>query len=123
MARVKGNDFISAPAIYISESDLQDEQMVVAVKRLGLDAILNKVCGFNDKNVVEGSDKFYEVMKCKHRNLQGELVDCNRYAGVERIDDDWIENGNPSEDAKIAARGDLSYVREIQKMSKRVVSN
>lgn len=121
---VKGGDKISAPFIFVSESevDLNDENIKKVLEKLGLDYVLNNLWGFDNTIVYESTGTFYEVDSCKHRGRTGNIIDGVRYSGRERLDDEWIDYGNPSEDAKMAARQDITYLQEIANLSKRAVS-
>lgn len=38
-----------------------------------------------------------------HRNVFNEVVCCNRWVGLEKIDEQWLNSGYASRDAKLAA--------------------
>lgn len=113
----KGNDKVGSPPIYISEHDLADEDIQVCIEALGLEEVLYQI-GFDKDRWYNETDSFYEVMECKHRTRTGKIVEGKRYAGYERLDDSWLESGLASEEAKMLARKDRSYLAEIRNLSK-----
>lgn len=112
----KGNDKVGAPPIYVSEFDLQDEDVQLIIETIGLEETLYNL-GFDKERWFESTETFYEIMECKHRTLSGKIVEGKRYMSFERLDDDWIKNGNPSEEAKMLSRKDRSYLAEIRRLS------
>ena len=114
----KGNDKVGAPPIYVSEFDLQDEDVQLIIETIGFEETLYNL-GFDKERWFESTETFYEVMECKHRTLSGKIVEGKRYMSFERLDDNWIKNGNPSEEAKMLSRKDHSYLAEIRKLSQR----
>lgn len=121
---VKGTDKISAPDIFVSECELAvgDPTIQAVLEKMGVEYVLFNLWGFDKDHVFESTGKFYEISECKHRTRQGKVIDGKRYTGRERLDDAWIEQGNPSEDAKVIARQDMSYIREVQGLGKRMKS-
>lgn len=126
---VRGNSRIPAPPVYISECELcgNDETVEAAYEELkksmgdkaALEYLLVNLWGFDSKKIAEGSDTFYVVEEKQHRTrISGKVVTGNRYSGLERLDDEWILSGNPSEEAKVAARQDISYIQEIRNLSR-----
>jgi hypothetical protein len=113
---VQGTDNLGKPPIYISELDLADEDIQLCIELLGLNEVLHQI-GFC-KEAEFGSGLFYETEECTHRSLSGKVHTGIRYSGLERIDKDWILNGNPSEQAKDLSRKDKSYIDEIRKLGK-----
>lgn len=118
---VRGPDKILAPERIVSFSDLcvGDAKIKKALDRLGVDFILEKLWGFDTKYNSGTEHKFYELKNCLHVNREGKKVEGPLYIGVERLDDEWILEGAPSERAKLAAKQDLSLYRELSNMSKR----
>lgn len=114
----KGNDKLAAPSIFISEHDLQDEDIQVCIEALGLEEVLYQI-GFDKNHWIGETNNFYEVMECTHRTRTGKVVTGKRYMSVERLDDEWLNSGLASSEAKDAARADLSYLEEIKSISKR----
>lgn len=114
----QGNDRIDAPSIYISEYDLKDEDIQLCIEALGLDEVLYQI-GFDKEHWFESSNTFYEVMDCEHITRGGKRVKGKRYSSVERLDQQWLDSGLASDECKIAARKDLSYVKTIRELSKR----
>lgn len=114
----KGSDKLAAPSIFISEYDLQDEDIQVCVEALGLEEVLYQI-GFDKNHWIGETNNFYEVMECTHRTRTGKVVTGKRYMSVERLDDEWLNSGLASSEAKDAARADLSYLKEIKAISKR----
>lgn len=129
---VRGNSRIPAPPVFISECELLGdggkEDFVKAAfeelkKSLGekgaIEYLLVELWGFDKNKKVEGTDTFYEVREQEHRTrLSGKIVNGKRYEGFERLDDAWILRGYPSDEAKVAARQDASYVQEIRQLSR-----
>lgn len=114
----KGNDKLAAPSIFISEHDLQDEDIQVCIEALGLEEVLYQI-GFDKNHWIGETNNFYEVMECTHRTRTGKVVTGKRYMSVERLDDEWLNSGLASSEAKDVARADLSYLKEIKSISKR----
>lgn len=121
---VKGTDKISAPDIYVSECELAvgDKTIQAVLDKMGVEYVLFNLWGFDKDFVYESTGKFYETEVKQHRARNGKIVTGLRYSGRERLDDAWIEQGNPSENAKIIARQDMSYIRELQKLGKEMKS-
>ena len=115
---VQGNDKLAPPPIFISEYDLQDEDIQVCIEALGLEEVLYQI-GFDKERWVNETDSFYEVMECEHRSRSGKIVKGKRYIGSERTDRAWLDSGLASEDAKMVARKDISYLNQIKEISKR----
>jgi hypothetical protein len=42
----------------------------------------------------------YEVQNVQHRNKFNEIVTCERFVGLERLDKEWLSSGYASEEAK-----------------------
>ena len=114
----KGNDKLAAPPIFISEYDLQDEDIQVCIEALGLEEVLYQI-GFDKNHWIGETNNFYEVMECTHRTRTGKVVTGKRYVSVERLDDAWLNSGIASSEAKDASRADLSYLKQIKEISKR----
>ena len=57
-----------------------------------------------------------EVGEFLHRNVQGEVCYGARYMGIERMDNDWFENGAPTLEAQIAAVNDPFLRKELRIM-------
>ena len=115
---VQGNDIVAAPPIFVSEYDLQDEDIQVCIEALGLEEVLYQI-GFDKNHWIGETNNFYEVMECTHRTRTGKVVTGKRYVSVERLDDAWLNSGLASSDAKDASRADLSYLKQIKEISKR----
>lgn len=115
---VQGNDNLASPPIYVSEHDLQDEDIQVCIEALGLEEVLYQI-GFDKERWANETDSFYEVMECEHRSRSGKIVKGKRYIGSERTDKTWLDSGLASEDAKMVARKDISYLNQIKEISKR----
>ena len=113
----KGNDFVGSPCIYISEYDLADEDIQVCIEALGLEEVLYQV-GFDKEQHYNETGTFYEILECKHKTRSGKVVEGKRFSGKERMDKDWLESGLASEEAKMLARCDRSYLNEIRKISR-----
>ena len=114
----KGNDKLGSTSIYISEHDLADEDIQVCIEALGLEEVLYQI-GFDKEQWFPETGAFYEILECKHRTRTGKIVEGKRYSSRERMDKDWLESGLASEEAKMLARRDRSYLNEIRKISRR----
>ena len=114
----KGNDFVGSPCIYISEYDLADEDIQLCIEALGLEEVLYQI-GFDKEQHYNETGTFYEILECKHKTRTGKVVQGKRFSGSERMDEAWLNSGMASEDAKMLARCDRSYLAEIRTLSKR----
>ena len=113
----KGNDFVGSPCIYISEYDLADEDIQVCIEALGLEEVLYQI-GFDKEQYFGETKTFYEILECKHKTRTGKVVEGKRYSGKERMDEAWLNSGIASEEAKMLARCDRSYLNEIHRLSR-----
>lgn len=59
-----------------------------------------------------------EEVACTHRNLQGKVVNCIRYEGLERSDPEWLKNPACSWDARVAACDDPHLRIQLGAMGK-----
>ena len=114
-----GNDKVGSPCIFISSHDLADEDIQVCIEALGLEEVLYQI-GFDKEHWFNETDSFYEIMECKHKTRSGKVVDGKRFSGYERLDSKWLESGLASEEAKMMARRDRSYLQEIRNLSKSI---
>ena len=114
-----GNDKVGNPPIFISEWDLADEDIQVCIEALGLEEVLYQI-GFDKEHWVGETDNFYEIMECTHKTRSGKVVEGKRYSAYERLDSDWLNSGLASEEAKMMARRDRSYLQEIRNLSKSI---
>ena len=114
-----GNDKVGNPPIFISEHDLADEDIQVCIEALGLEEVLYQI-GFDKEHWFNETDSFYEIMECKHKTRTGKVVEGKRFSGHERTDKAWLESGLASEEAKMMARKDRSYLQEIRNLSKSI---
>ena len=114
-----GNDKVGNPPIFISSHDLADEDIQVCIEALGLEEVLYQI-GFDKEHWFNETDSFYEIMECKHKTRSGKVVDGKRFSGYERLDSKWLESGLASEEAKMMARRDRSYLQEIRNLSKSI---
>ena len=112
-----GNDKVGNPPIFISSHDLADEDIQVCIEALGLEEVLYQI-GFDKEHWFSESDSFYETMECKHKTRTGKIVTGKRYSAYERLDSCWLNSGLASEEAKMMARRDRSYLQEIRNLSK-----
>ena len=112
-----GNDKVGNPPIFISEWDLADEDIQVCIEALGLEGVLYQI-GFDKEHWFSETDSFFEIMECKHKTRSGKVVDGKRFSGYERLDSNWLNSGLASEEAKMMARRDRSYLQEIRNLSK-----
>lgn len=103
---------------YLSVSDLV--RIPEFIKNGGDPKALDKILWDNGLDVNSGYEK---PRYCTHRNLLGEIVTCERYEGVERLDDEWIATGAASFDAQVYARGDDSLVEELRSLDPRAARN
>lgn len=113
-----GNDKVGHAYIYVSEHDLQDEDIQACIELLGLEEVLYQI-GFDKDHWFNETNSFYEVMECKHKTRSGKVVEGKRYSGCERTDVEWLNSGLASEEAKMLSRKDRSYLAEIRTLSKR----
>ena len=114
-----GKDFVGSPCIFISEHDLADEDIQVCIEALGLEEVLYQI-GFDKEHWFGETNNFYEIMECKHKTRSGKVVDGKRFSGYERLDSGWLNSGLASEEAKMMARKDRSYLQEIRNLSKSI---
>ena len=112
-----GNDKVGNPPIFISSHDLADEDIQVCIEALGLEEVLYQI-GFDKEHWFNETNSFYEIMECKHKTRSGKVVTGKRYSAYERLDSKWLESGLASEEAKMMARRDRSYLQEIRNLSK-----
>ena len=112
-----GNDKVGNPPIFISSHDLADEDIQVCIEALGLEEVLYQI-GFDKEHWFSETDSFYEIMECKHKTRSGKVVEGERFSGYERLDSKWLNSGLASEEAKMMARRDRSYLQEIRNLSK-----
>ncbi|QIW91585.1 thymidylate synthase [Acinetobacter phage vB_AbaM_P1] len=121
---VRGPDKIAPPERIVSFSDLTlgDAKIQKVLDKCGVDFVLINLWGFDKKFKAGTPEKFYEVKECQHVNREGKRVTGKLYIGVERLDDEWILEGAPSERAKLVAKQDLSLLRELSSMSREVIS-
>ena len=114
-----GNDKVGNPPIFISEHDLADEDIQVCIEALGLEEVLYQI-GFDKEHWFGETNNFYEIMECRHKTRSGKVVDGKRFSAYERLDSDWLNSGLASEEAKMMARRDRSYLQEIRNLSKSI---
>ena len=114
-----GNDKVGSPCIFISSHDLADEDIQVCIEALGLEEVLYQI-GFDKEHWFNETDSFYEIMECKHKTRSGKVVTGKRYSAYERLDSNWLNSGLASEEAKMMARRDRSYLQEIRNLSKSI---
>ena len=113
-----GNDKVGSPCISISSRDLADEDIQVCIEALGLEEVLYQI-GFDKEHWFGETNNFYEIMECKHKTRSGKVVEGKRFSGYERLDSNWLNSGLASEEAKMMARCDRSYLQAIREISKR----
>lgn len=58
-----------------------------------------------------------ELVFCTHRNLQNKVVECDRFEGLGRSDDNWLSSGAASVEDFIYSKDDLSFQREMLQIS------
>lgn len=131
---VRGDSKIPAPPVYVGlhEAVNFDETVKAAyevfVSQMGeaqaLDYILKELWGFDNTKTVDGSDTFYIIEDHTFRErTSNNVVQGKRIQGYERLDDEWILKGAPSEEARMISRQDSSYLAEIRNLSKRADVN
>lgn len=122
---VKGTDKISAPFVFIFEGEVcvNDPTIKAVYDKMGLDYVLHNLWGFDNTVNYESTGTFYEKEEMTFRSHTKGVVTGIRISGRERLDDEWITDGNPSEEAKIASRQDMSYVNELKQLGKRMKSS
>ena len=74
---------------------------------------IEKILYSNGMEVKHG----YTTEPRQHRNLQGKVVNCIRYEGVERIDREWLQSGAASMEAYVAS-SDPEVQKDMKNMSK-----
>lgn len=74
---------------------------------------MNKILYANGMEVTQG----YSIENKQHRNLQGRVVTCPRFEGVERVDREWIQSGAASMEAYVAS-SDPEVQRDMKNMSR-----
>lgn len=121
---VRGPDRIPPPERSVSFSDLTlgDKDIQAVLDKCGVEYVLVNLWGFDKNFKADTPEKFYEVKECQHVNREGKRVTGKLYIGVERLDDEWILHGAPSERAKLVAKRDVSLLRELSSMSRTVNS-
>ena len=103
----------------ISEFDLQDEDIQECIEVLGLDEVLYQIGFDKEYSSSENTHGFYEVVECNHVTRSGKKVFGKLYISRERTDVAWLQSGLCSEEAKMAAKKDISYVQCIREICKR----
>jgi hypothetical protein len=114
--KLRNEDVVKTPDIdvFASETDLALVQALV--DDVGVDVVLNKVFGFDNKKPYrKGDGNWYDILECEHVNRQGKRVKGKRYMGVERTDLTWLRGAMASEAVKIAAR-DPDMLAELAAM-------
>ena len=114
----KGDDHTGSPSIFISEHDLADEDIKVCIEALGLEEVLYQI-GFDKEQHYNETGTFYEILECKHKTRSGKVVEGKRFSGKERMDEAWLNSGIASEEAKMLARCDRSYIQLVRELSQR----
>ena len=127
---VRGDSKIPAPPVYVGLDEsvnfdvTVNEAYKVFISQMGeekaFEYVLKELWGFDDKKVLDGTDKFYVIEEHTFRErTSNKVITGKRVQGYERLDDKWILKGAPSEEARVASRQDMSYVAEIRHLSKR----
>jgi hypothetical protein len=57
-----------------------------------------------------------ETMVCEHRNLSNQVVTCEYFICIERLDKAWIQSGHASIEALYASKPDIA--QDLIKMSR-----
>ena len=57
--------------------------------------------------------KPFAYEECTHRNLMNQVVEGKRITATERADNEWLLSGAASAQVKAEARGDGSFLREL----------
>lgn len=125
MAVVRGNDKVAQPDIFVAECEVGagDKNIEAVLSKLGLEYVLHNLWGFDNTVVYQSTGTFYEIEKnVEFRSRTKGIIKGVRISGRERLDDEWIEQGNPSEQAKDAARQDISYLKEIGELGRQMKS-
>ena len=104
----------------ISEIDLEDEDIQECIEVLGLEEVLYQLGFDRTYSSVENTHGFYEVIECEHVTRTGKRVFGKLYISRERTDPEWLMSGLCSEDAKMAAKKDPSYVKLVKELCKQV---
>lgn len=62
------------------------------------------------------TSKPIETMVCEHRNLSNQVVTCEYFICLERLDKEWIRSGHASIEALYASKPDIA--QDLIKMSR-----
>jgi hypothetical protein len=107
--------------VYVSLADMVALQSLLDDETVGLERVLTEVFGFDNKVAFSVNNSWYESMVCEHRSRGGKIVTCERFVGLERMDDKWLKSGYASEDVKLMAKDDASLVGELERLSGRSI--
>lgn len=61
-------------------------------------------------------EKEWDWHYCKHRQINGNIVECDRVEGFERFDREWLDSGYSTYDARIDSYEDISFRVELRKL-------
>ena len=103
----------------ISEFDLQDEDIQECINVLGIDEVLYQIGFDKEYKSSDNTHNFYQILECEHVTRTGKRVFGKLFISRERTDKGWLDSGLASEDAKMVARKDISYLNQIKNLSKR----
>lgn len=107
--------------VYVSMADLVQMKSLIDDPNIGLEKVLVEVWGFDPQVAFTVDGSWYESMECEHRSRSGHLVTCERFSGLERMDEKWLKSGYASEDVKLMAKNDMSLVGELEVLSGRKI--
>lgn len=108
--------------VYVSMADLVRMKSLIDDPNVGIETVLTEVWGFDDKVAFTVDGSWYESMECEHRSRGGHLVTCERFCGLERMDEKWLKSGYASESVKLMAKNDMSLVGELERLSGRKIN-
>lgn len=108
--------------VFVSMADLVAMKSLVDDPNIGLEKVLVEVWGFDPQVAFTVDGSWYESMECEHRSRGGFVVTCERFSGLERMDESWLKSGYASDDVKLMAKNDMSLVGELEMLSGRKIN-
>ena len=108
--------------VYVSMADLVAMKSLIDDPSIGLEKVLVEVWGLDPQVAFTVDGSWYESMECEHRSRSGHVVTCERFCGLERMDEKWLKSGYASDDVKLMAKNDMSLVGELEMLSGRKIN-
>lgn len=105
--------------VYVSFADLQDIEIAKIVEKFGLEIVLTELFGFDKNEIVSEVEPFFfetEIFEHRQRLHPHKIVTGVRYSGYERLDKKWLSSGMASDEAKMSAKNDREYLKEIKSL-------